>query len=167
MMRVTEDQRRDALDAIYAELPAIECRGQCHDSCCNIDMTGTERQRIADAGVSIPRRTIHDTPRPCPALTILNRCAVYEVRPLICRLWGLTRVMRCSYGCVPEGGYLPERTALELIARAHAAAGEHDRAAEIRAGLASGRLGVWIERQTAAANWREFNEVRSSRGGAR
>jgi len=164
MIRVTEDQRREWLDGIYAELPTIECRGQCHDSCCNIDMTGTERRRIAQvADVAIPRRTLQDPPRPCPALTVLKRCSVYDIRPLICRLWGLTRVMRCSYGCVPEGGYLPESRALDLIARAHAAAGEHDRAAAIRTGLADGTLTAWEAQQREAANWREFNEIR---GGA-
>ncbi|GAA0720148.1 YkgJ family cysteine cluster protein [Dactylosporangium roseum] len=154
----------ETLDAIYAELPAIECRGQCHDSCTNIDMTGVERRRIVQvAGVTIPRRTVHDPVMPCPALTMFKRCSVYEIRPLICRLWGLTRVMRCSYGCVPEGGYLPEPVALEYIARVHEAAGEHDRAAEIRAGLADGSLAAWEARQRAAANWREFNEVRDQR----
>jgi hypothetical protein len=156
------------LDAIYAQLPAIECRGRCFDSCCNIDMTRLERRRIATTtGVDIPRRTIHDPVRPCPALTILNRCAVYEVRPLICRLWGLTRAMRCSYGCVPEGGYLPESQALALIARVHEVAGETVRAAAIRTGLADGTLAVWEAHQREAANWREFNEIRASREGRR
>ncbi|MGI5245061.1 YkgJ family cysteine cluster protein [Dactylosporangium sp. CA-139066] len=153
---------QEALDAIYAELPAIECRGRCHDSCTNIDMTGVERRRIIQvAGVTIPRRTMRDPVMPCPALTIFKRCSAYEVRPLICRLWGLTRAMRCSYGCVPEGGYLPEAVALDYIARVHEAAGEHDRATEIRAGLANGALDAWARQQMDAANWREFNEVRS------
>jgi Fe-S-cluster containining protein len=148
------------LDAIYAELPAIECRGRCHDACTSIDMTGVERRRIAEAGVSIPRRTVADRPLPCPALTMWRRCGVYEIRPLICRLWGLTRAMRCSYGCVPDGGYLTESQALEFIARVHEAAGETVRAEEIRHGMASGRLVLWERQQIEAANWREFNEIR-------
>jgi Fe-S-cluster containining protein len=160
---VRQSEQYAALDEVYAELPSIECRGQCHDSCCNIDMTGAERRRIVQvAGLTIPRRTIHDPVATCPALSVLKRCAVYEVRPLICRLWGLTRVMRCSYGCVPEGGYLPERTALELIARVHEIAGEREWAKEIRAGLADGRLTAWVTDQERAADWRQFNEVRSS-----
>lgn len=148
------------LDAIYGELPDIECRGKCHDSCTNIDMTGTERRRIGEAGTFLPRRTVRDPVLPCPALSQFNTCTVYGIRPLICRLWGLTRAMRCSYGCVPEGGYLSEPAALEFIARVHAIAGEHDRAAEIRQGLADGRLLAWEAHQREAANWREFNEIR-------
>jgi Fe-S-cluster containining protein len=35
-------------------------------------------------------------------LTADRQCGVYEIRPLICRLWGLTRSMPCPYGCRPE-----------------------------------------------------------------
>lgn len=69
------------LDALYAELPKLECRGKCQDSCGPIDMGLAERQRIAEQGVKIPPLS-----SPCPALTFLGTCGVYEVRPLICFL---------------------------------------------------------------------------------
>ncbi len=31
-----------------------------------------------------------------------GRCSVYEVRPLICRLWGATEAMPCPFGCEPD-----------------------------------------------------------------
>src|SRR2546429_6087610 len=37
-----------------------------------------------------------------------GRCTVYEVRPMICRLWGMVEGMQCPHGCVPEGGHLTE-----------------------------------------------------------
>lgn len=158
----THAERCAELDALYAELPPIDCKGKCSDSCGPIEMTHTERRRIAEAGVSIPpvRRPLPMTPIRCPGLSQFDTCTVYALRPLICRLWGLTRAMRCSYGCIPEGGYLTELAALELITRVHDIAGERERAAGIREGIANGRLLAWEARQREAANWREFNEIR-------
>jgi Fe-S-cluster containining protein len=110
------------LDAIYARLPEIACRGLCSEECTAILMTPAERQRIRLASrISIPD-TVMDGPHApawtrelrvlapgylvgedyrCPALTAENRCAVYDLRPLICRAYGLTRLMHCHYGCRP------------------------------------------------------------------
>jgi hypothetical protein len=97
------------LDALYAQLPTIECRGKCQDSCGPIDMSVAERRRIADRGVDIPLAPT------CPALSMFGTCAVYDVRPMICRLWGVVEAMACPYGCMPEGGWLDDATGLELL----------------------------------------------------
>lgn len=34
----------------------------------------------------------------CSALTADHRCRVYEARPTICRLWGVSEVMPCDHG---------------------------------------------------------------------
>jgi Fe-S-cluster containining protein len=52
----------------------------------------------------------------CPYLEE-ERCTVYEVRPLICRLWGLVESMPCPWGCKPER-YLTHEEGHELLARA-------------------------------------------------
>lgn len=93
-------RRIDAeLDALYAGLPAIDCQGYCHDSCGPIETSIRERARIEHAaGVKL---TCGIGPS-CSMLTAERRCSVYELRPLICRLWGLTRSMPCPYGCKPE-----------------------------------------------------------------
>lgn len=100
------------LDALYEELPGLECRGKCQESCGPIDMSEAERRRIAEQGVEI-----RPLSSPCPALSFLGTCSVYEVRPLICRLWSMVEAMACPYGCMPEGGWLDDATARELIAR--------------------------------------------------
>jgi hypothetical protein len=47
-----------ALDDLYGQLPALECKGRCHDTCMVIDMSELERERIADTtGVAIPCRS--------------------------------------------------------------------------------------------------------------
>lgn len=108
-----------ALDDLYSQLPPLECKGRCHDACTIIDMPELERQRIAEAGVRIPlplyplRRAFKDGKIPrCPALGPLNTCTVYQVRPFICRAFGMTVTnrhtpsagpMMCDYGCIPDG----------------------------------------------------------------
>ena len=38
----------------------------------------------------------------CGYLDQVNkRCTVYAVRPMICRLWGVTTDMACPWGCQP------------------------------------------------------------------
>jgi hypothetical protein len=58
---------------------------------------------------------------------------VYEVRPMICRLWGMTPGMRCQFGCEPEGGFLTERQGYEFLARVAELGGNAADAARFRA----------------------------------
>lgn len=124
-------RQEDELEALYAELPSIECRGSCWDSCGRIGMTGLEHRRVAAAGVDIPEGRTSDPPAVCKALTMLHQCSVYSVRPLICRLWGLTEGLPCTFGCRPTR-LLTDAETYEYLARAHDIAGEHDEAEAIR-----------------------------------
>lgn len=119
-----------ALDALYAELPTIDCQGFCHDSCGPIDMSSAERARIAEQGVTIERGAWFTDLRPirCPALTMFRQCSVYQIRPLICRIWGLTKRMPCTYGCRPSR-WLSEPEAYALLGRAFTIAGDEADAA--------------------------------------
>lgn len=128
---LTPDQQ---LDALYAELPELDCRGACWDSCGRINMTGLEHARTERAGVSIPAGRLSDPPSVCPALTMLHQCSVYAVRPMICRLWGIVESMPCSAGCRPKDGrpLLTDRQTYEYLARAHDIAGEPEAAEQFR-----------------------------------
>jgi Fe-S-cluster containining protein len=105
-----DPDRVAALDALYAELPYLECRGLCWHSCGPVDMSHTERSRIAELGVTIPGYTREAAERfretgnvdACPALGPFRTCGVHPVRPMICRLWGMTEMMRCPFGCRPS-----------------------------------------------------------------
>jgi uncharacterized protein len=138
-MTRTQAQRIADIDRLYARLPRLDCVGRCVDSCTVIRMTRVERRRIAAAGVDIhpyvPARIkpVDVVPKVrCSALTMLGRCSVYEIRPAICRLWGMTRALQCTYGCVPEGGYMSEHDAYEWLAEVAEAAGEMTEAARFR-----------------------------------
>ncbi len=109
--RPTRTEALEQLDELYDSVPGIVCRGLCHDSCTVIDASELERERLRARGVELPDRGEQMALRGrvaagervrCPALSGLNTCRVYEVRPLICRVFGVTQSLRCEHGCVPE-----------------------------------------------------------------
>ena len=132
----------DEVRALYEQLPTIECKGLCANSCGPIDMTDAERGRLTDLGVTIPVFTQADAQAwargerlDCPALVgkgkhpltgdRTGRCSVYEDRPLICRLWGLTESMPCPHGCRPSR-VMPDAEGFELIFEAMEVGGHRD-----------------------------------------
>lgn len=126
---MTEALARAELDRLYAMLPALECKGRCHDSCTAIDCSELERRRLAERGIELPNISPRLQLRlimakgevtRCPALGPLNTCTVYDIRPMICRAFGLTMdprapgqfadfrgPMMCDYGCVPDATISP------------------------------------------------------------
>lgn len=108
----------DALDAVYATVPTMRCKGLCQDCCRSVAMTEPERARIEERhGIRIDDGAYLE--RGCPALGPFGHCRVYPDRPLVCRLWGAVPSMRCPYGCEPEGGLMTEGAAGEAVAALH------------------------------------------------
>lgn len=127
----TPDQE-EQLAALWATLPDIDCRGQCWDSCGPIRMTGPERALAKREGFDIPDAVHDGNAYLCPALTMLKRCAVYDVRPMICRLWGISDSMPCNYGCQPTSrGRLTDRETWAALAEGFRIAGDVDAADKI------------------------------------
>lgn len=115
----------ETLDLLYAEIPEMECKGLCGDVYCGpIGMGKTERLRILDRIGHPPfSRIFPAIEQPgelallafhehlsqsggvaclkCPML-VDNKCRVYDIRPMICRLWGAVEDLRCPHGCRPK-----------------------------------------------------------------
>ena len=93
------------LDSIYQEVPGIECKGLCHQACGPIvqveALTGQELLRMQDEA-GLRRGRMKRRPFTCPYLNASQACDVYELRPMICRLWGVAEGMPCPFGCVPD-----------------------------------------------------------------
>lgn len=127
-----------AVEAVYARVPSANCKGLCHETCGPIPMTRFEHDRItARVGYRPPPMLATgegdgDDALRCTLLTPDNRCSVYDVRPLVCRLWGADEGMPCPWGCEPAGGRLSDVAAGELVV-------ELDRATEGYA-AAAGRI---------------------------
>ena len=90
------------LDRLYATLPAIACRKECGASCGPIPLTEVEARRLHLATHVKPRTIGTDTAERCVYLSAADRCTVHDIRPLICRVWGMVRMMSCFRGCVPD-----------------------------------------------------------------
>jgi uncharacterized protein len=100
--------RVNQLDALYARVPNINCKGLCYETCGPIiPMAGAERQRTG-----LPTINFHDDQ--CAALTVENRCGIHPERPLICRLYGTVEDFRCEFGCKPDT-YLTSAEGRKLI----------------------------------------------------
>ncbi len=116
----TRSQIDAELAELYARIPDIpDCDGRCWVSCGPTDRSQREDQRIRQAGIRIrpADEALADVERYyCEALTEDKRCAVYEMRPMVCRLWGAVEGMKCPFGCVPEGGWLPDSEGALLVA---------------------------------------------------
>ncbi len=108
--------RIEALEALYAELPALDCKRLCGaDSCGLIRMTGLEFDRLLSARSEAATRFGRDSetvylasPDPsdperlvCPMLRD-GLCSAHTVRPLLCRAWYCTPDVRCPHGCEPD-----------------------------------------------------------------
>jgi Fe-S-cluster containining protein len=100
------------LDDLYAQVPDVGCKGLCVNSCGSVAMSPEEQRRIAERGVHLPLLAAFVDH--CPALRN-GRCSVYEVRPMVCRLWGAVEGMKCPFGCAPVFGYLSDATGQRLL----------------------------------------------------
>ena len=90
--------RNERIEAIYARLPDLDCQKKCAASCGPIPMSRAENARIVEHVGYQPRFDQFQ----CPMLNAFGRCSVYEVRPAICRLYGVVEAMRCPHGCKPK-----------------------------------------------------------------
>jgi uncharacterized protein len=114
----------DSLEAIYAEIPRLDCQQKCQGCCGPLLVPKIEHRRIEQAGKIVTLASLAhvelnsmwkwmgkenlaamqpDGNMSCQLLMpITGRCTVYAIRPLICRIWGCIERMRCPHGCVPE-----------------------------------------------------------------
>lgn len=105
-----------ALEALYALLPKIECQRKCQECCGPIMMTRLEAKRLPELDcdmvpLNIGMGFLSRAPTKnlvCPLLKD-GACSVYERRPAICRLWGLTEKLRCPFGCEPVPRWTDEQ----------------------------------------------------------
>lgn len=105
------DPRPHLLDQIYARAPAVACKGLCTEACGPISASELEVRRLEHV-TTRPLRV--DGRLTCSMLTA-GRCVGYAARPLICRLYGAVKRLRCEFGCVP-GRWLSDADAYALLA---------------------------------------------------
>ena len=106
----------EELGALYAELPKIVCIGLCHGACGPIMASRLEVEQL---GAPL---TFHPRTLACALLDSDRRCLKYDQRPMICRVYGVSRSLPCAHGCVPDR-WLTDAEGREFVARAMAIGG--------------------------------------------
>lgn len=106
MRRLKPAEAYMQLDELYASIPDARCTGECLVGCGSVGMTPLEQRRIRDetglqfeavsAFALLPVVSPLGSTQQCPALRD-GRCTVYEVRPLVCRLWGSSKSLPCPF----------------------------------------------------------------------
>lgn len=99
------------LEDVWAAIPRIDCRKRCADSCTVIPLHAVELVKLRTQAPKVETKVFTGAPEvrvlkvteqgECPLLR-WKACTVYEVRPLICRLYGVAEGMPCQHGCKPE-----------------------------------------------------------------
>lgn len=111
----TKTKKLRVLNEIYNALPTVECKGLCWTTCSFIGLAPIEELNIEKATgkpvetILVPllhregdATMIKPTEKEeCPYLR-LNRCSIYEHRPLICRVFGTAEGLLCRHGCKPS-----------------------------------------------------------------
>jgi uncharacterized protein len=121
---MSQGQLHRELEKVYAQVPVIDCRGNCWDTCTRFPVTRAENRRLRrETGQEIEPAGRQRQLPPCPLLVNL-RCSAYDIRPLLCRLWGASQIFPCNYGCVPAAGLLSVKTTYLLLARAYELSGQ-------------------------------------------
>ena len=107
----------EQLRALYAELPTIACRGLCHGACGPIMAS---RLEVDQLGAPL---TFHPHTLDCVFLNVIDRrCLAYDQRPMICRVYGVSRGLPCAHGCVPDR-WLTDAEGRAFVAKAMAIGG--------------------------------------------
>jgi Fe-S-cluster containining protein len=152
MKRNAREAADRRLAELYDQVPELDCKGLCYTACGIIECSTREHERIKQVGgVQIPTmaeflaRDRAGETITCPALSAVGRCTVYEVRPMICRVWGSAEGMPCPYGCMPKDGaaLLTDPEAYELLGDAIEAGGASDG----RNGITGAMLREFMEQQ--------------------
>lgn len=111
------------LEALYKQIPEIECKGLCHLSCTIVPAENLEikraRKRISCNPFIISNKDLKlaKTTGKIPSCGALknNRCTIHSVRPAICRLYGSAEGLECPFGCKPKKQKLNKQEAYSII----------------------------------------------------
>ena len=103
------------IDELLSGLPTFRCKDGCFDCCGPVKLSRLEYLRC----ISVSGRTAEEVRKQmqnnlkqgiyiCPLLDAeTKRCSVYEVRPAICRLFGVVKgELLCPHGCAAEASEL-------------------------------------------------------------
>lgn len=115
---MSNTNRLASIDFLLQDLPPFTCKEGCSDCCGPIIMTRLERKRICERTGMSERQLDIDViiasgSNVCPLLKN-GRCSVYDIRPAICRIFGVSQAphLDCPHIKPPLGSLNTNETAL-------------------------------------------------------
>ena len=99
------------LDALYGQIPEIECLGFCHESCTIVPAAKIEIKRAKERmggknpfNPAAAMKKLQAGKNKIPSCSALKegKCSIYTARPAICRLYGVAEGLNCPFGCKPK-----------------------------------------------------------------
>ncbi|WP_435627696.1 YkgJ family cysteine cluster protein [Candidatus Ferrigenium straubiae] len=106
-----ESTKLAKIDALLSAIPAFQCKEGCYDCCGPVELSRLEYMRCIQASgrsAEDVRLQMQNNQKQgiytCPLLDAnTKKCSVYEVRPAICRLFGVVKgELICPHGYAPE-----------------------------------------------------------------
>lgn len=101
--KLTEQQQSALLKLkeLYTRVPNFKCKRNCADCCGPHIQAEVEWLNISIWLLKHKRQELIGYQLNCPYLT-KNRCSIYPVRPMVCRLFGAVQDLRCPHGYHPK-----------------------------------------------------------------
>ncbi len=90
---------REIFERNCRNIPVFHCQEGCGE-CCGVHYWSTMEWKIITAFLKEHGRKqkfARETLDMCPYLDEEKKCTIYEVRPAICRLYGVVREMKCPH----------------------------------------------------------------------
>jgi len=91
------------LKRIYQKIPDFNCKEGCSECCGPHPWSLEEARKIRRflKKCGLKERFVKFGSLSCPYIEN-ERCIIYPVRPLMCRLYGAVEGLKCPFGCGPE-----------------------------------------------------------------
>ena len=98
MPKSIKPQQPQTIEEVYGLLPEVTCKGLCTNSCSLVPIYQGEAIAMKEAGITPPS---YSPDLVCDKLKE-GRCSIYEHRPFVCRVFGVSRRLVCPFGCKPS-----------------------------------------------------------------
>ena len=129
---MTKKRRVASLRSLYDQVPKFTCKDGCTACCGAVPFSRAEKKLLVDSGQwEVARHKALTTDRRptgsplCPFASSEKGCEIYELRPLLCRLFGAVSdpILKCPHNCGPAT-MLDSETARKIFKKWLLASGE-------------------------------------------
>ena len=91
------------LRSLYDQIPTFTCKDGCTTCCGAVPFSRAEKKLLVAGGKWPVHKPLATDRFLCPFASSEKGCEIYELRPLLCRLFGAVSdpILKCPHGCGP------------------------------------------------------------------